>query len=152
MAITLKGSGQAIVQIVQYRFPTIWSSNSATFVDVTNFNATITPTSSSNKIMIMVNLEAMHIATLQDEFRVLRNGTDIVPSISGRLWFSTGYYGSGTSAGGSTCYIDSPASTSALTYQVQARNRHSGTLYIGYDWNAESPSGMQTITLMEISG
>jgi hypothetical protein len=152
MAVTIRGSGQIIVQVIQYRFPDVWSSTSTSFVDVTNFNATITPTSSSNKVLMLASIEPFHTTTLQDEFRILRNGTDMIPSIGGRLWFSSGYYGSGTTAGASTCYIDSPASTSALTYQVQARNRHGGTLFIGKDWNGDTPAGMNTITLMEISG
>lgn len=142
----------SVVQVVQYRFTTTWSSSSTSFVDVTGFEATITPSSTSSKILVTVALETFHPNTVQDEFRVLRNGSDPASISGGRLWFSSGYYGQGTTAGAATTFLDSPSSTSALTYKLQARNRHSNTFYIGYDWNADSPSGMHTLILMEIAG
>lgn len=141
----------SVIQVVQYRYTTTWSSSSTSFVDITGFEASITPSSTSNKILVQVHLESLHSATVQDEYRVLRNGSDPASISGGRLWFSTGYYGSGTTGSGSTLFLDSPSSTSSLTYKVQARNRHSSTFYIGYDWNSDSPSGMHTITLMEIA-
>ena len=142
----------SVVQVVQYRFTSTWSSSSTSFVDVTGFEATITPSSASNKILVSVTLESFHSATVQDEYRVLRNGSDPASISGGRLWFSTGYYGQGTTGSGSTMFLDSPATTSALTYKLQARNRHSNFFFLGYDWNNDSPSGMHTLTLMEIAG
>lgn len=142
----------SVVQVLQYRFTSTFSTLSTSFVDVTGFELTITPSSSSNKILVQVSLEAFHSALQQDEYRILRNGSDPASISGGRLWFSTGYYGSGTSAPGSTVFLDSPSSTSALTYKLQARSRHGSTTYIGYDWNADSPSGCHTLTLMEIAG
>ena len=142
----------SVLQVLQYRFTSTFSTLSTAFVDVTGFEVTITPSSSSNKVLVQVSLESYHSATQQDEYRILRNGSDPASISGGRLWFSTGYYGSGTSAPGSTVFLDSPGSTSALTYKLQARTRHGSTTYIGYDWNSDSPSGCHTLTLMEIAG
>jgi len=142
----------AVLQVVQYRFTSTFSTSSTSFVDVTAFEATITPTSSSNKILVQVSVEAFHSAAIQDEFRILRNGSDPASISGGRLWFSTGFYGSATTGNGGTVFLDSPSSTSALTYKLQMRSRHGNTGYIGYDWNSDSPSGCHTLTLMEIAG
>ena len=148
---TVIGAG-AVLQVIQYRFTSTFSTSSTSFVDVTAFEATITPTSSSNKVLVQVSVEGFHSATIQDEFRILRNGSDPASISGGRLWFSTGYYGSGTTANGGTIFLDSPSSSSALTYKLQMRSRHGNTGYIGYDWNSDSPSGCHTLTLMEIAG
>ena len=148
---TFIGTG-AVLQLVQYRFTSTFSTSSTSFVDVTAFETTITPTSSSNKVLVQVSVEAFHSANIQDEFRILRNGSDPASISGGRLWFSTGYYGSGTTSNGGTVFLDSPSSTSALTYKLQMRSRQGSTGYIGYDWNNDSPSGCHTLTLMEIAG
>ena len=52
-------------------------------------------------------------------------------------------------------FLDSPSSTSALTYKVQARVDANGTMYInrpGNDANADYGSrGISTLTVMEIA-
>ena len=52
-------------------------------------------------------------------------------------------------------FLDSPSSTSALTYKVQARVNSNPTLYInrtGADANADySSRGISTLTVMEIA-
>lgn len=142
----------SVLQVLQYRFASTFSTSSTSFVDVTGFEVTITPSSSANKILVQVHLDAFHPSVLQDEYRVLRNGSDPASISGGRLWFSTGYYGSGTTASGSTAFLDSPASTSALTYKLQARSRHGTSTVIGQDWNGDTPAGCHTLTLMEIAG
>ena len=53
-------------------------------------------------------------------------------------------------------FLDSPSSTSSLTYKVQVRVNSNGTLYInrpGVDANADYGSrGLSTLTVMEVAG
>ena len=56
----------------------------------------------------------------------------------------------------SMTFLDSPSTTSALTYKVQGRLDANGVLYInrtGQDANADYGSrGISTLTVMEIAG
>ena len=55
----------------------------------------------------------------------------------------------------SMTYLDSPATTSALTYKLQLRNQGLGTIYVNRSttWAADATSGtgISTITVMEIA-
>jgi hypothetical protein len=76
---------------------------------------------------------------------LIRNGTDI-KNLSGNLFL---YQGSAVRLTGcfSTTYLDTPASTSALTYKTQFSNpNNTAEFVVQYD---SSPS---TIILQEISG
>lgn len=147
---TLPASGK-LLQVVQGVFTGSVSTSSTSFVDVTGFQATITPSSTSSKVLLMVTTSILHetSAYSQGEIRVLRNGSDPASIPSGRAWTSDCYLGSATVADVATTYLDSPASTSALTYKLQFRTRHGNSVNIGRDWNAEL-YGVHSITLMEI--
>lgn len=99
------------------------STNSGTFVDVTNFTATITPTSANNNVLVLAyfktNIPAAAINT-SAEYKLLRGATNIIPGAN--LWAV--FFGDQTIGNiGDTfnffVYMDNPASTSALTYKWQ---------------------------------
>jgi hypothetical protein len=50
------GVGGKVLQVVQTVKSDTFSSSSATFVDITGLSASITPSSASNKILVMVSL------------------------------------------------------------------------------------------------
>ena len=140
-----------ILQVVQAQYTSSFSTSSSTFVDVTNFNATITPSSSSSKVLIHLSTSAYHNPTSQGEYRILRGATDPASIAGGRMWTSDGYYGSGTVNDAVCMFLDSPATTSATTYKLQIRNRHSSSMTVGVDWNNDL-AGVHTLILMEVSG
>ena len=144
-------SGGGIVQTVQTQYTSSFSTSSNTFVDVTNFTSTITPRSSSNKILIILSTSGYHISIGQGEYRILRGATDPASIAGGRMWTSDGYYGSGTVNDAVCMFLDSPATTSATTYKLQIRNRHSSSMTVGVDWNNDL-AGVHTLILMEVSG
>ena len=143
----------SVIQVVSAQIVPDFSTSSNTFVDVTGFQASIKPLSASSKILVVVSTTALHNtgSPSQGEYRVLRNGVDPASITGGRMWQSDGYYGNGTNSDAHMTFLDSPASTSSLTYKLQIRNRHSISMTIGRDWNSEI-GGCHTITLMEISG
>ena len=49
-------------------------------------------------------------------------------------------------------YMDSPSSTSSITYKVQGFADGSNTLYVNFRNGATNVSSISTITLMEIAG
>ena len=138
------------------------------YIDVTGLSATITPTSSSNKILILTNMYIGNNAAslgYQQHFRIKRNGTAIIlgageggrPTSTGRInMYSFNTYSMMQFSG---VHYDSPASTSALTYQIELGG-YSGSpiVYVNRsetfqnDANNYDSTPVSTLTLMEVSG
>jgi len=158
----------SILQVVQSICKTTWSSssNGTSFYDVTPYTCSITPTSSSSKILVMMQ---MHAATGYWELqgRITRNGSPITESYGDargsrtRCSFAVNNYEGGAYGYSwytiSYNYLDSPATTSSTTYGVQFNGYSTYSLYLnrtGYDYDTADYYGQpaSTITLMEISG
>jgi hypothetical protein len=110
--------------------------------------AIITPSSSSSKILVIVQQSHFHDATGAQGTgcRINRNGVDITTE----LGFTTSYSGNGNRLHGysTKVFLDSPASVSALTYKTRVvAYTSSGSVIFQYG-GTESPS---SITLMEIA-
>jgi hypothetical protein len=167
MAVTIKGSGQVPVQVATVNKTDTFSLSSLTWTDITGFTLNITPTSSSNRVLVIASV-AIGIASGGDfaYIRLLRNGTviDVGDTASNRP-LVTGVFSNPT--GGNPLYgitqvpivfLDSPSSTSAVTYKVQLRGGSSGAnaVYInrtGSDRdNADyEPRTASSMTLMELA-
>jgi hypothetical protein len=111
-------------------------------LQVVNATYSITPSSSSNKILVIVHqAECGNTnSNIGIRLQVLRNSTSIIipatPGLYGMVY---------ANATISTAYLDSPATTSSVTYKTQFRlNDPTGTAYVQGD------SATSTITLMEI--
>jgi len=109
--------------------------------------ASITPSSASNKILVMGNLAAVcrrAISNSEGLYWLVRNGTSL-----GNFDGITPWNGGATnerSAGSiHVQYLDSPSSTSSVTYILRISCSQSGV-----DINDEG--GISSLTLMEIAG
>ena len=141
----------SVLQVVQGVLTGInVSSSSSSFAD-TGITAAITPSSASNKILVLINIGGLYKTTSNTyaQFKVLRGATDIVAfeNLGGFTNASDSVaYGSI-----SCCYLDSPATTTSTTYKVQFA---SGANAASVSFNT-SPNGSitttSTITLMEIA-
>lgn len=108
-----------ILQVVQGTTTTSTSSSTSTFVDTT-LTASITPQSSTSKVLVMVaqngcfrsNANIFTCLSLQ-----LLRGSTVLQTIGAGL----GYTGNAEESlfCASTMYLDSPATTSATTYKTQ---------------------------------
>lgn len=150
----------AVVQIKNTTKDDAFTSSSTTFVDVTGLSVSITPISASNKILVLVQYSGINnISTSQHFFQVLRDATPIgVGAAAGNRSPVTGVFNQSDPAGIANrvvAFLDSPATTSATTYKIQARNTGSGTLYVNRaqtDTDAgTTPRTCSTITLFEVS-
>ena len=155
------GVGGKVLQVVQTFKSDAFSSTSDGFFDVTGLSASITPSSSSNKILIIsdIALGSSDLYSFNHGFKVLRNSTDVGISTFATTNYSGGanmYLSNGAIChlfGNSKTFLDSPATTSATTYKIQAtKNSASGTLYINRRGNDTGIGGVSSITLMEIAG
>ena len=153
--ITTGSSGQSIpkaalptgsvLQVVNAFTQTAQTLATATYTDLTGLSVSITPTSASSKILVTWTV-AGGLAASNSGFSInlVRNGTTIVSNGG-----SFDVYLGGTSGNMmvSKQYLDSPASTSALTYKLQA------SCYGGRTINFQDSSAFQSmITIMEIAG
>jgi hypothetical protein len=133
---------------------------------ITGLSATITPSSTSSKILVFINASGA------------RSGDEAIVNL--RLYRDATEIGSGATAGNRTSvlvgnidvatdtttittvsghYLDSPSTTSSITYAVHATNAHSSTTYTFYinrsatdtdDGKFTRPGS--SITLLEVSG
>jgi hypothetical protein len=162
MAVTIKGSGQLPVQVIQTAKTDTFTTTSAmpTFVDVTGLSATITPSSSSNKVLVTVTgTFGIGNANYTLAVNLVRGSTSIAigdaRGSSTRCFAGTLIVGTSGAENFSVCFLDSPATTSATTYKVQLAVESGSTATLGGSsasggaFNVSTPS---IITLMEISG
>jgi hypothetical protein len=135
-----------VLQVVNATYSTQVSTATSTFVD-TGLTASITPLFSTSKILILVTQSIRKSAgNLNNNMhlKVLRNSTDLGYIGYGLLYTGTAidFY---SSASGNV--LDSPATTSAITYKTQFSSpSNTSAVYCQSD-NA----GVSYITLMEIA-
>jgi len=119
--------------------------------DVSGLSTTITPSSSSNKILVIVNLSFSTTSNADACYSILRSSSAIPSGVTSSVLNSGGttpYQNSMFSLGQS--YLDNPATTSATTYKVQVTT-NTGTLVVNRRSLDTNFTGQSTITLMEIA-
>jgi len=161
---TILQSTGSVIQVVQAVKTSTFSSSSTTPVDV-GLSCSITPGSSSNKILVLwcLNVEGYG----HWDYFLQRNGSNILigDAFGTQIRSTIHKYATSTyqttydihMCGGQ--YLDSPATTSTLTYKWQSSCTYSasyfhalnGVLYHNQDatYNGRTPS---ILTLMEICG
>ena len=164
MPVTLLGNGQVPVQVVSTTKLDAFVSSSGTMVDITGLSVNITPTNSSNKILIMVSMvvSADSWDTSGCAFNLVRNSTNLAVGTGGSSLNSTSGYNAWSSSAGNTygnysplviTFVDSPSTTSSTTYKVQGLNYIGGyTFSVGRRILSADRGFSSTITAMEISG
>lgn len=135
--------------------------NTTTFTDITGLSVSITPSASSSKILVAVNVTAnAENGNTQGFMRLLRGSTTIgvgdsagsrIPATS-PLPFVNQY----SAVSSSFTFLDSPNTTSSVTYKLQVRDETAKTVYINRSQiDNDGVAGgryISTITVMEIAG
>jgi hypothetical protein len=158
----------SILQVVRTIKTDTFTLSSATFTDVTGLSATITPTSTSNNILVIVSLGAVGNGDTGSQphtsiFRILRGSTAIgVADAAGSRPQSNFRTSSAYNTDHAHSYhctlLDSPSTTSATTYKLQMATQESGTGCINRTRVDSDGTGIyqarssSSIILMEISG
>ena len=154
-----------VLQVVQGFSSASFSTNSGSATDITGLTATITPTSSSSKILILSALQVSYDPnnSTYGRFIIVRNGSTVYQgdAISSAIRVSMGANldgGAGTNNifTAASNYLDSPATTSALTYKWQVYTYDSRTIYVNRTASVvdagASVASTSSIILMEIAG
>lgn len=143
----IKSSGGAagkVLQIVQGTSATQLQSTSASYVDVTGIEVAITLSASDSKVLVMAQTGgACPGSSIDNSFTIDRDGTTLSAAIgfvnplsaNGNFQFPVQMY-----------FLDSPESTSELTYTMQAKTSSEGEEVFG---NYTTCTG--TIICMEIA-
>ena len=150
-------SGGGIIQIVQTVKTNDASTTSNSYTDITGLSVTITPRSTSNKILIMMNVNIGHSTNATTGFRIIRGAsTDIASGTYAGSGYSAATVGGRISVSDdgnlfafSMQYLDSPATTSATTYKIQWKTS-GGTIYINRRATDAYMSVSSMITAFEI--
>ena len=155
--ITEKTSGNGVqipghvVQVVNGTVAISATLSSTSFVD-TGVAATITPSSTTSKILVITQHGWTHYQTgnvpITFYLNVLRGSTSIgsKAGTQGGAASSTNYfYGA---LDGTLHVLDNPATTSAVTYKTQVR---AGSTANNMDMKISNGGGISSITLMEIA-
>ena len=159
------GSSGGIIQVksTTLTVPKSFTSLSAgNFTDVDGLSVSITPHRSDSKILLMCNISAGLNSTHDYNFywRILRDSTPICVATEGGGTGTTGgfnRYKDNGSTGFLGCmantFLDSPATTSSITYKIQATgNDTSATVYINRRGSNNNYNMTSSITAMEVSG
>ena len=158
-AITANNVGAGnILQVVSVTKDTSFTTTSGSFVDITGLSVAITPSATSSKILVLMNVASSNTTSTGSAFTQLVRGTTAISiGASGETGEPcTGY----TSQAGydmgqvAVQYLDSPSTTSATTYKLQLRSNGSQTAAINRTGEYQSQQGnvASGITLMEIAG
>jgi hypothetical protein len=139
----------SVLQVVSVNYSTTVNTSGTTYID-TGLSASITPSSASNKILIIVNhacsRKSNGNADNAMDMKIVKNGSDLqqIASSAGYtgtaifLYFSVNYM-----------YLDSPSTTSSITYKTQFKNQ---TAAANVSVQTDGSAAPSTITLMEIKG
>jgi len=157
-------AGGKVLQVKQSTKTDCFSTSSTSMVDITGFSVSITPSSSSSKILVMVHVGILSNSSGSGSLvNLLRDSTNLISNTSGG---SADTYNAWNAAGGggmtnndrkynaspSISYLDSPSSTSSLTYKCQLSVNNGSTYGYLNQWSLNTDhAAVSTITVMEIS-
>ena len=136
-------SGSSL-QVVSYADPNQRSTANSAFT-ASGMVVTITPTSATSKIFVKLDTCVYRNGAGSGYLSIFRNGTNLAGAGNQLNMFSIG----DAYVPLSISFLDSPASTSALTYEVYYARSSSGNIYIN---STNSGSTVGSITVTEIAG
>jgi len=157
-------SGGGIIQVVQTVLTDGLTYTNTSFADIPSpgLSVSITPSSSSNKILVIADIACTGASGNYNIFQLVRDstniylGTDSKTYIGSKIYYPAGYSGAAVAdhaAIGNVCmnFLDSPATTSAVTYKIQVRVT-AQTGGINRRVSIDDTSLASSLTVMEVSG
>ena len=153
-----------ILQVIQTVKKNRQTINSTTLVDITGMSVSITPSSASNKVLVNYSLVVFSNAVYY-ALRLLRDSDSTIfigdenPSATSQNRASFGSYDSSYVIADTIAqsFLDSPNTTSAITYKLQAYSPYSSAYTIGInsgvalDNYTYMNNCVSTITAMEVA-
>jgi len=159
-AVAAIPSGGKVLQVVSATKTDTFSSSSSSFIDITGLSINITPSSTSSKIMILSHFTGDSNNGARCGMRVLRDSTPV--GVGGTAGSRKSATSGGTIGGGdnttrfdfSGTHLDSPSTTSPITYKIQGVAEGAGTIYVNRSASDVDDAAVyrtaSSITVMEI--
>ena len=153
-----------VLQVVQDTKLDVFTTSSSSLTDITGLAVTITPTSSSSKIMIQASVTVSGgsadrnylLAVTRDDTEIYK--ADQVGSrqrAGGGIHYMHGATQTQGTYSTNIMYLDSPSSTSAITYKIKAQVNSGSTMVINRTGDTTDNDNRATfpssITVMEIA-
>ena len=154
------GSSGGIIQIKQTVVTSTTSTTSTSFENISGLAVSITPTRADSKIMLMAQLSLSQENWIKRIHLLITGGNaatnyigDEGTAVESALTICSRVNDGYAQLPAYLNYLDSPSTTSAVTYQVQWRVE-ANTGYLNRSHGGDSLSGLNasTITAMEVSG
>jgi hypothetical protein len=144
------GGGGKVLQVVQGTLTNTTVISSSSYTDV-NLSASITPSAATSKIAIFiacnVNVDRFGSRNAHCGARIMRDATAVLTNDRCiEIDDTTAPTFHGIMMQNAWNYVDSPATTSAITYKLQGKQNQSVNSY----WNQKDSTSTATIILMEI--
>jgi len=137
----------SVLQVQSTHKTTLFTSNSASFTDVTDLSVNITPTSTSSKIYVFAAVDySAGAGNYNNEMRILEDSTEIMRTMirlntNGNVILQSNEQ-----------LLRSPSTTNQLTYKVQVTAESTSVYVYINQRGAGTFTGTSTITAMEIAG
>lgn len=156
-ASAVQASSGRVLQVVSATTTATTTNTTSTLADVTGLTATITPSSSSSKVLVMVgtNWEVFRSSVEASGYLIVLRGSTTIVNSSGNSFGLEAGLSTGARIYMDAWYapsiVDSPATTSATTYKVQLAcfsTGSSGRITVNSQGNNTQTS---SIILMEIA-
>mgnify|MGYP003644736268 CR=1 FL=1 len=162
----LQASAGKVLQVVSTIKQDTFSMSGASFVEITGLTVSITPTTTSNKVLVQVSLGRVGPNSGVGStvaFQLFRGATVVGAGTPTGSQLATSFV---TSASSNTNYsfggfafqfLDSPSSTSSITYSIKMLAESSTTAYINRSFAGGTTAATydaassSTITVMEIA-
>jgi hypothetical protein len=149
-----------VLQVVSTTKSDSFTTTSTSFVDVTGLSVSITPSSTSSKILVIVDMVGSATPGVVAMFAaLLRDSTQIaLGDAAGSRTRTSGFLQAANADSVSMMsinFLDSPASVSALTYKIQIAANAASTVAVNRSVTDANTAAYgrtaSTITVMEIS-
>ena len=163
-SLTTSSSFGKLLQVVQTIKTDTFTSNSGSYTDVTGLSVSITPSSSSNKVLVTACFNcAVSLDDRWSIYQLVRGSTPIFigDTSSSRSVGSVAHVQESSTGTGqgvfnlNIIFLDSPATTSATTYKIQGKVQSGASFVINRsDNDVNADYGLRTsssITVQEIA-
>ena len=155
--------GGKILQVVSTTKTDTFSSTSLSLTDVTGLSVSITPSSTSNKVLITGSVcwSISDTTPYLSYFVLVRGSTqiciaDAAGNRSRATFGSQGVYSTDNTPFAPLNFLDSPSSTSSVTYKIQTSVEGGRTVYVNRGGESDGDQSIvarftSTITAMEVA-
>lgn len=153
MGASTPTNGTVLQVVTATKVDTFSMTSTVTYTDVTGLSVSITPKSTSSKIFVSFFITNGNAGANHNMFNLVRDSTNLAQPTADTYSSTVGtsFTASSDYKHASLSHLDSPSTTSSVTYKIQAKTS-GGTLYVNRRGDTATVSGSSSITVMEIAG